>query len=74
MRVFGHEPRVDAVRIRRGAMLQVSGVPDTLTVAENLQLFSSYYPAPLPVSRLLTMAGLEELGGRRYGRLSGGQK
>ena len=74
VRVFGHEPGADAVRIRRGAMLQVSGVPDTLTVAENLQLFSSYYPAPLPVSRLLTMAGLEELGGRRYGRLSGGQK
>ena len=74
VRVFGHEPGADAVRIRRGAMLQVSGVPDTLTVAENLQLFSSYYPAPLPVSRLLRMAGLEELGGRRYGRLSGGQK
>ena len=57
-----------------GAMLQVSGVPDTLTVAEHLELFSSYYPAPLPVSRLLAMAGLDELSDRRYGRLSGGQK
>ena len=55
-------------------MLQVSGVPDTLTVAEHLELFSSYYPAPLPVSRLLEMAGLEDLRDRRYGRLSGGQK
>ncbi len=74
VRVFGHEPGADAVRMRRGAMLQVSGLPDTLTVAENLELFSSYYPAPLPVSRLLTMAGLQDLHGRRYGRLSGGQK
>ena len=72
--VFGHVPEARAVRMRRGAMLQVSGVPDTLTVAEHLELFSSYYPAPLPVSRLLEMAGLEDLRDRRYGRLSGGQK
>ena len=74
VRVFGHEPGAGAVRMRRGAMLQVSGVPDTLTIAEHLELFSSYYPAPLPVSRLLAMAGLEDLADRRYGRLSGGQK
>ena len=74
LEVFGHEPGARAVRMRRGAMLQVSGVPDTLTVAEHLELFSSYYPAPLPVSRLLEMAGLEDLRDRRYGRLSGGQK
>ncbi len=74
VQVFGHEPGASAVRMRRGAMLQVSGVPDTLTVAEHLELFSSYYPAPLPVSRLLAMAGLDELSDRRYGRLSGGQK
>ena len=74
VRVFGHDPGAGAVRMRRGAMLQVSGVPDTLTVGEHLELFSSYYPAPLPVSRLLKMAGLEELTDRRYGRLSGGQK
>ena len=74
VRVFGHEPGANAVRMRRGAMLQISGVPDTLTIAEHLELFSSYYAAPLPVSRLLAMAGLEELADRRYGRLSGGQK
>ena len=74
VRVFGRDPGARPVRMRRGAMLQVSGLPDTLTVAENLELFSSYYPAPLPVSRLLAMAGLEELAARRYGRLSGGQK
>ena len=73
-RVFGHDPGAQAVRMRRGAMLQVSGVPDTLTVVEHLELFRSYYPAPLPASRLLGMAGLEEVSGRRYGRLSVGQK
>ena len=73
-RVFGAEPGAEAVRLRRGAMLQSSGVPNTLTVAEHLELFCSYYPAPLPVSRLLAMAGLEEVGGRRFQRLSGGQK
>ena len=72
--VFGRAPGARPVRMRRGAMLQVSGLPDTLTVAENLELFCSYYPAPLPVSRLLAMAGLDELAARRYGRLSGGQK
>ena len=73
-RVFGRDPGASSVRLRRGAMLQVSGVPDTLTIAEHLELFCSYYPAPLPVSRLLAMAGLEDLGARRFGRLSGGQK
>lgn len=72
--VFGQTPGARPVRMRRGAMLQVSGLPDALTVAENLELFSSYYPAPLSMSRLLAMAGLEALAARRYGRLSGGQK
>ena len=74
VRVFGSDPGARAVRLRRGAMLQVSGIADTLTVTEHLELFGSYYPAPLPVSRLLAMAGLDELGARRHGRLSGGQK
>lgn len=74
VRVFGCRPGVRAVRMRRGAMLQVSGVSDTLTVTEHLELFGSYYPAPLPVSRLVALAGLEKLRDRRYGGLSGGQK
>lgn len=74
VRVFGREPGAAAVRFRRGAMLQSSGVPVTLTVSEHLELFSSYYPAPLPVSRLLAVAGLEDVAARRFARLSGGQK
>ena len=73
-RVFGSAPDAAEVRRRRGAMLQVSGVPETLTVAEHLALFRAYYAAPLPTARLLEMAGLQELRDRRFGKLSGGQK
>ena len=72
--VFGLRPGAPEVRIRRGAMLQISGIPNTLTVSEHIDLFRAYYPAPLPASRLLAMAGLEALAGRRFGKLSGGQK
>lgn len=72
--VFGQEPGAMQVRERRGAMLQVSGISGNLTVRENIELFSSYYPAPLAVAKLLSTAGLEELSERRFGKLSGGQK
>ncbi len=73
-RVFGSDPDHPTVRRRRGAMLQISGLLPTLTVAEHLNLFRAYYPAPLPLERLLRMAGLEELADRRFLKLSGGQK
>lgn len=73
-RVFGGAPGAVEARLRRGAMLQTSGVPETLTVREHLELFTAYYPAPLPVERLLAVAGLEEIEARRFGALSGGQK
>jgi ABC-2 type transport system ATP-binding protein len=73
-RLFGHEPRSLPARTRTGAMLQVSGVPDTLRVREHVELFSSYYPAPLPVAETLAVAGLEGLAERPFGKLSGGQR
>ena len=73
-RVFDSAPDAAEVRRRRGAMLQVSGVPETLTVAEHLALFRAYYSRPPPTARLLEMAGLQELRDRRFGKLSGGQK
>ncbi len=73
-RVFGADPDHPAVRRRRGAMLQISGLLPTLTVSEHLELFRAYYPAPLPLERLLRMAGLEDLTDRRFLKLSGGQK
>ena len=50
-RVFGQPPGAKAVRLRRGAMLQVSGVADTLTVAEHLELFGSGRIPDFPVTR-----------------------
>jgi ABC-2 type transport system ATP-binding protein len=73
-RLFGQDPRSPAARMRAGAMLQISKVPETLTVGEHLELFASYYPAPLPLAEAVELAGLEGLEGRPYGKLSGGQK
>jgi ABC-2 type transport system ATP-binding protein len=72
--VFGGDPRDPSVRTRLGAMLQVARVPETLRVAEHLDLFRSYYPAPLPAGEALAIAGLKGLDRRLFGDLSGGQK
>jgi ABC-2 type transport system ATP-binding protein len=55
-------------------MLQVGRVPETLRVREHIDLFSSYYPNPLPISETLAVAGIAELRDRKFGDLSGGQK
>ena len=73
-RLFGGDPQRLASRRRLGVMLQVSKVPETLTVREHVHLFSSYYPSPFPLGDVLRLAGLEEVADRRYGRLSGGQQ
>jgi ABC-2 type transport system ATP-binding protein len=73
-RVFGGDPTNPANRTRTGAMLQVGRVPETLRVREHIDLFSTYYPAPLPLSEVLASAGLEKIGDRKFGDLSGGQR
>src|SRR5215471_15770586 len=72
--VFGGDPRNEGMRYRVGAMLQVARVPETLKVREHIDLFSSYYPKPMPVAETLRIAGLEDLKDRRFGELSGGQR
>jgi ABC-2 type transport system ATP-binding protein len=73
-RVFGGDPVNPQNRIRAGAMLQVGRVPETLRVREHIDLFSSYYPKPLPLAEVLAASGLEKLAHRRFGELSGGQR
>jgi ABC-2 type transport system ATP-binding protein len=73
-RVFGGDPTHPANRTRTGAMLQVGKVPETLKVREHIDLFSSYYPRPLPLAEVLVAAGLEKLSDRKFGDLSGGQR
>ncbi|MFZ0815234.1 MAG: ABC transporter ATP-binding protein [Candidatus Sulfotelmatobacter sp.] len=74
VRVFGGDPTSPQNRMRAGAMLQVGRVPETLRVREHIDLFSSYYPRPLPIGEVLAAAGLEKLRDRKFGDLSGGQR
>ncbi len=73
-RLFGMDPSRTAARVRVGAMLQVSKVPETLKVREHIELFSSYYPHPLPPAEVVAAAGLGGLEDRLFGKLSGGQR
>jgi ABC-2 type transport system ATP-binding protein len=73
-RVFGADPRDAAGRMRIGAVLQAARVPETLRVREHIDLFSSYYPNPMPMGEVIAAAGLEGLEKRKYGQLSGGQQ
>lgn len=73
-RLFGREPRDPEARVRVGAMLQISKVPETLKVKEHIDLIASYYPRPLSRREVLETAGLESVEERLFGKLSGGQK
>jgi len=72
--VFGADPHGGSVLPRIGAMLQVGRVPETLRVREHIDLFSSYYPDPLPLQDTFHIAGIEDIQDRPFGELSGGQK
>jgi len=72
--VFGGDPTALETHLRVGAMLQVGRVPESLRVREHIDLFSSYYPQPLPMKQTLGIAGLDDLRDRKFGELSGGQK
>lgn len=74
VRIFGGNPRETATRTRIGAMLQVARVPETLKVKEYVDLFRSYYPAPLSVQHIVRVAGLAGIENRMFSQLSGGQK
>lgn len=73
-RLFGMHPRDRRARSRIGVMLQESGVPGMLRVDEMIDLFSSYYPAPLARAESIKMAGLEEKSHSLVKDLSGGQR
>lgn len=67
-------PRSLAARRPVGAMLQTSGMPETLRVDELLLLFASYYSKPRPMPELVDLAGIEPVMKQCYDRLSGGQQ
>lgn len=78
IRLFGEmqqgSNRSVAVRQQIGVMLQVGSASANLTVREQCDLFSSYFPYGKTVAELLDIAGLQQQAHTRFGRLSGGQK
>ena len=72
--LFGGDPRTLTSRGRMGVMLQSAGLPDTLSVHEQIDLFRGYYRKPRPLEEVVRLAGLEGLENRRCGALSGGQQ
>lgn len=72
--IFGANPASQAAKLRRGALLQVAKVPETLRVREHVELFSAYYRKPLPLQQTIEAAGLKGIENRLFGELSGGQK
>ncbi len=73
-KLFGLNPTDRHARSRTGVMLQESGVPQVLKVSEMIDLFRSYYPAPMPTARVIELAGLEEKAQSQNKDLSGGQR
>ncbi|MCA9840049.1 MAG: ABC transporter ATP-binding protein [Trueperaceae bacterium] len=73
VKLFGETPG-PRVRNRIGVMLQDSGLPENLTVAELIRLFASYYPYSLPVEEVLERADLVAKRKAMVRQLSGGQR
>jgi ABC-2 type transport system ATP-binding protein len=74
VRLFGRDADDPISRVRTGAMLQIARVPESLRVKEHIQLFRSYYPSPLPLDKVMAIAGVADIANRLFGTLSGGQK
>ena len=72
--LFGQDPQRIEARRRIGVMLQNAELPPTLRVGELLRLTASYYPAPRALAESAELAGVTDLLGRPYAKLSGGQQ
>ncbi|MBB4911039.1 ABC transporter ATP-binding protein [Actinophytocola algeriensis] len=74
--VLGLDPRRDRAALRQvlGVQLQEPYLHHSLTVAELVDLYRSFYRAPRPAAELLDVVELGEQRGTRFERLSGGQQ
>lgn len=71
--VFGNSPERAVKSGLVGAMLQTGDLIRNLTVRELITMVASLYPAPMPVGRVLELAGLAEAADQLTQKLSGGQ-
>lgn len=76
VRVLGLDPHRDRSRLRQvlGVQLQQATLHGSLTVAELVGLYRTFYPKPMPACELLEMVGLTGQRGIRFEKLSGGQQ
>ncbi|MDQ6637393.1 MAG: ABC transporter ATP-binding protein [Candidatus Dormibacteraeota bacterium] len=74
VRLLGLDPADRRARSRCGVMLQESGVNQTLSVSELVNLFRAYYPNPMSADRAIALADLEPEAKKPVAKLSGGQK
>jgi len=68
------EKDADAIKYRIGVQPQSSAMFDLLTVAENLDLFASFYPKSKSTAEVLEMINLTDHKNKRVKSLSGGQR
>ena len=76
VRVHGLDPIDEAVRVKSllGVQLQEARFPDKIRVGEVMELFSSFYPDPIPWRPLLDQLGIAHQENTAFARLSGGQR
>ncbi|MEV5571657.1 ABC transporter ATP-binding protein [Spirillospora sp. NPDC052269] len=74
--VLGFDPVRDAaeVRVRLGAQLQESRLPNRMRVGEALELYASFYADPADPAELLDVLDLTAQRNTRFAKLSGGQQ
>jgi ABC-2 type transport system ATP-binding protein len=74
--VLGFDPAKGERRLKEqlGIVLQTPGVDPYLTVAETVDMFRGYYPAPRPRDEVIELVGLTEKRNSRVTKLSGGQQ
>jgi ABC-2 type transport system ATP-binding protein len=73
-RLFGRDPRGADARRRVGATPQDIVFPQTLRVAEIIDLVRAHYPRPAPLADVLDRFALGSLARRQAGGLSGGER
>jgi ABC-type multidrug transport system ATPase subunit/peptidoglycan/LPS O-acetylase OafA/YrhL len=74
VRLMGRSPLEVESRREVGVMMQEVSLEPLLKVCELVNLAASYYPDPLSVHEALELTGTSALAGRRYAKLSAGQK
>ncbi|HTZ23536.1 MAG TPA: ABC transporter ATP-binding protein [Streptosporangiaceae bacterium] len=76
VRVLGADPADQRARLREriGIVLQECGFPRQARVAELIDIWRAYYPAPRPLEELLGLVELTADRGCQVRRLSGGQR